>query len=62
MRPATPIELTTEGRRTLESWVRSSTTEQRLVLRAKLVLAATPGATTAAIAQQLRMRAATVSQ
>ena len=62
MRPATPVELTTEERRTLETWVRSSTTEQRLVLRARLILAAAAGPTTAAIAQQLGIRAATVSQ
>jgi transposase len=46
----------------LEAWIRSSTTEQRLVLRAKLILAAAAGTTTAAIAQQLGVRAATVSQ
>src|SRR6516165_3809922 len=62
MRPATPIELTPEERQTLETWVRSSTTEQRLVLRARLILAAAAGATTAAIARQLGIRAATVSQ
>src|SRR5574340_1289185 len=62
MRPATPVELTAEERRTLETWIRSSTTEQRLVLRAKLILAAAAGAATAAIAQQLGVRAATVSQ
>ena len=62
MRPATPVELTAEERRTLETWVRSSTTEQRLVLRAKLILTAAAGATTAAIAQQLGVRPATVSQ
>ena len=43
MRPATPVELTAEERRTLETWVRSSTTEQRLVLRAKLILTAAAG-------------------
>ena len=62
MRHATPIELSGEERRTLESWVRSSTTEQRLVLRAQLILAAATGATTAAIAQRFRIRPATVSQ
>ena len=46
----------------MESWVRSSTTEQRLVLRAQLILAAATGATTAAIAQRFRSRPATVSQ
>ena len=62
MRHATPIELSAEERRTLESWVRSSTTEQRLVLRAQLILAAATGATTAAIAQRFGIRPATVSQ
>ena len=62
MRHATLIELSGEERRTLKSWVRSSTTEQRLVLRAQLILAAATGATTAAIAQRFRSRPATVSQ
>src|SRR5215472_9499917 len=63
MRPATPIELSAEERRTLESWVRASTTEQRLVLRAQLlILAAAGGATTTAIARRWRVRPGTVSQ
>lgn len=62
MRPATLIDLSTEERRSLESWVRSPTTEQRLVLRAQLILAAAAGATTAAIAQRFRVRPGTVSQ
>jgi len=62
MRHATPIELSPEERRTLQNWVRASTTEQRLVLRAQLILAAATGATTAAIAQRFRVRPATVSQ
>ena len=62
MRIATPIELSAEERQTLESWVRASTTEQRLVLRARLILAAAAGATTTAIAQRLGVRPATVSQ
>src|SRR5215831_1166317 len=62
VRPATPIDLTAEERRTLRAWIRSSTTEQRLVLRAKLILAAAAGTTTAAIAQNLSLRPATVSQ
>src|SRR5215472_10076759 len=63
MRPATPIELSAEERRTLESWVRASTTEQRLVLRAQLILAAAaPGGTTTAIARRWRVRPGTVSQ
>src|SRR5579864_7726523 len=62
MRPATPIELSTEEKRTLETWVRASTTEQRLVLRAQLILAAAAGTTTTAIAHRFRVRPATVSQ
>ena len=62
MRPATPIELSPEERRTLETWVRASTTEQRLVLRAQLILAAAAGTATTAIAQRFRVRPATVSQ
>src|SRR5438552_18957160 len=62
MRPATPIELSTEERKTLEGWVRASTTEQRLVVRAQLTLAAAAGPATTAIAQRFRLRPATVSQ
>lgn len=62
MRHATPIELSAEERETLENWVRASTTEQRLVWRARLILAAAEGATTAALAQRFRVRPATVSQ
>ena len=62
MRHATPIDLSPEERRTLESWVRASTTEQRLVLRAQLILAAAAGATTVAVAQRFCLRPATVSQ
>jgi transposase len=62
MRHGTPIKSSAEERRTLENWVRASTTEQRLVLRAHLILAAAAGATTAAIAQRFRVRPATVSQ
>ena len=62
MRPATPIELSTAERKTLEAWVRASTTEQRLVLRAQLILAAAAGTATTGIAQRFRVRPATVSQ
>lgn len=61
-RHGTSIELSAEERGTLENWARASTTEQRLVLRARPVLAAAEGATTAAIAQRFRVRPATVSQ
>jgi transposase len=62
MRHATPIELTAEERGTLESWVRASTTEQRLVLRARLILAAAEGVTTTALAHRFGVRPGTVSQ
>jgi transposase len=42
--------------------VRSAKTEQRLVLRAHIILAAAEGLATQAIAQQLRQRTATVSK
>ena len=35
---ATRIELTDDERRTLETWVRRTTTEQRMVQRARIVL------------------------
>ena len=38
-RPATIVTLTDEDRATLESWVRATTTEQRLTLRARIVWA-----------------------
>lgn len=46
----------------MESWARASTTEQRLVLRARLILAAAAGTSTTAIAQRFRVRPGTVSQ
>jgi transposase len=60
-RPATAVVLTDEDRATLQSWVRAPTTEQRLVLRAKIVLAAADGQETQAIAKRLGQRPATVS-
>lgn len=59
-RQATIIELTEAERATLESWVRSATTEQRYVLRARIVLAAATGASNQSIAADLRVREATV--
>jgi hypothetical protein len=50
---ATPIVLTAEERRRLEGWVRSSTTEQRLVERARVVLLAAAGMGSRAIAREL---------
>jgi len=59
---ATQIMLTNEDRTTLESWVRASTAQQRLVLRASIVLAAADGQQTKDIAVALDVRPATVSK
>ena len=58
----TPIELKPEERATLDSWVRSSTTEQRYVFRARIILLAGDGWGTNAIASHLSTRAATVTK
>ena len=58
----TKIELKPEQKTVLESWVRSSTTEQRLVFRAKIILAAHENMGTNAIARELEVRPATVTK
>jgi transposase len=58
----TPIKLALHERATLESWVRSTTIEQRMSFRARIVLLADEGLGTNAIADQLGTRAATVSK
>lgn len=62
MGAATAIELTLEERRTLETWSRASTTEQRYAQRAAFILAAAQGDTTTRIARRCRVRPATVSK
>ena len=59
---ATVIELTEEERATLERWVRGTSTEQRFVQRARIVLEAAAGSTTKDVASKLQTRAATVSK
>jgi transposase len=59
---ATSIHLTHEERETLETWVRRTTTEQRMVQRARIVLEAAAGNTTKEIAASLQVRPATVSK
>ena len=61
-RPVTAVRLTPAERRTLRGWVRSSRTEQRFALRARIVLAAGAGESTEAIAEGLRVRRGTVSK
>jgi transposase len=60
-RQATVIDLDSQERTVLESWVRAATSEQRLALRARIVLAAATGESTTAIAKELAVRNATVS-
>ena len=59
---ATEVRLSGADRAELEGWVRASTAEQRLVLRARIVLAAAAGTPTARIARVQRLRPATVSK
>ena len=59
---ATPIELTDGERDTLETWVRRTTTEQRMVQRARIVLEAAAGKRTKEVATLLQVRPATVSR
>ena len=59
---ATLIHLTDEERRTLETWLRNPTTEQRLAQRARIVLEAAAGKATKEIAASLHVRPATVSK
>ena len=61
MGKATEIHLTEEERNQLESWVRKGTTEQRMVLRSRIVLESAAGKTTKEIALSLKLREATVS-
>jgi transposase len=59
---ATAVSLTPEERTTLEIWVRAGKTERRLAERAQIVLAASAGQSTIAIARSQRQRSATVSK
>lgn len=59
---ATAIILTEDERRTLETWTRAGSTEQRFALRAQFVLAAADGDSTTSIARHFGVRPATVSK
>ena len=59
---ATSVQLTEDERDTLEIWVRRTTTEQRMVQRARIVLEAAAGKTTKEVAALLQVRPATVSR
>ena len=58
----TPITLDAEQKATLESWIRSSTTEQRLVFRARIIMMAGAGMGTNDIAREMDTRPATVTK
>ncbi len=53
MRNATKIVLTAEEDETLNSWVRASSTEQRICLRARIVLACARGRQTTVVAKEV---------
>jgi transposase len=61
-RRATPIVLSETDRTTLAAWARGTSTEQRLVERARIVLAAAEGQSSTRIAARLRVRRATVGK
>jgi transposase len=61
-RHATVIELTGEERTTLEGWVHSPRTEQRMAFRAQIVLLAADGMSTGKIAEALDTWPPTVSK
>ncbi len=56
------IELKEEDRKTLERWIRSSTTEQRLVFRARIILEAGAGSKSLDIAGKLGTSVITVNK
>lgn len=62
IREATPIVLSAEERATLEGWVRSGTTEQRLAERARITLLAADGRGSRAIARELGCARGVVSK
>lgn len=57
-----PLTVSEEDRAELEGWVRSETMEYRLVLRAKIVLAAAEGESGVAIADRLGISSSTASK
>jgi len=56
------IALSREERQTLLAWVRATTTEQRIVMRARIILDSADGHKGAEIARRLGVRPATVSR
>ena len=61
-RHATVITLSVEDRASLEAWARAGKSEQRLALRARIVMAAAEGQATTSIAKSEQVRPATVTK
>jgi len=59
---ATEVRLTAAEREVIEDWVKRPTSEQRRVLRGKIILRAAEGMATNQIARELNVRPATVSK
>jgi transposase len=62
IREATPIVVSAEERAALEAWARAPTAEQRLVERARIVLAAAGGQPSRAVARELGCARGVVSK
>src|SRR5713101_9551001 len=61
MRVAPPVDVSEEEKRQLLSWSRGRSTQQRFVLRSKIVLLATDGLQNKDIAEKLHARPKTVT-
>lgn len=62
MAKGTPVKLSQQEKETLLSWLRSGTTENRMVERAKMILMAHENLSNELIAKQLKTRSARVSK
>jgi transposase len=56
------LQISAQDRDTLQSWTRATTTEQRLVTRARIILQLAAGSTNKQVAERLELREATVSK
>ncbi len=56
------LQISAQDRETLLAWTRATTTEQRLVTRARIILQLAAGSTNKQVAERLELRAATVSK
>jgi transposase len=56
------LQISAQDRDTLQTWTRATTTEQRLVTRARIILQLADGSTNKQVAERLELREATVSK